>query len=112
MSNKRCPGTKIRVRSGSKSHIARSVIIFAVTGVAFGLISCYGEHGTHHNQTTLIIAIVGGAVVAVGNYLPSRARQAGRDPIYNAGRALRDRHEDQLGQGGRPLSPGEAPNVG
>jgi hypothetical protein len=96
--------------SGSRwSQIVRTVGIFVLVGVVAGVIDYFAVPGSHRGNLTY--AIIAGAVVAGFGYFRSRARRAGRDPVYNAGRQLRHQHEDQLGEGGRPLSPGEAPRV-
>ena len=92
------------------SHIAQSVLALVVVAVAAGAIF-YFSPGSRHHGVSLTVAIVIGVVVGLGNYLRIRMTWAGRNPIHNAGRQLRTLHEDQLGEGGRPLDPGEAPRV-
>jgi|ERR1700761_422825 len=99
------------MKSGSRwSHLALSVLVFVVVAVAAGAIFYFGP-GSHHHGGSLTVAIVIGLVAGAGNYVKIRARRAGHDPAYNAGRRLRDVLDDQRGQGGRPLRPGEAPRV-
>src|SRR6201989_2138130 len=90
------------MRSGSRwSHVVRTVVIFVLVGVVAGAIVYFAVPGSHTGNLTY--AIIVGAVVAGFSYFRYRARQTGR--------ALRDLHEDQLGQGGRPLPPGQGPIV-
>ena len=112
MCNKRGWGTKSHMESGSsRSQVARTAIVCVLIGAVCGVFEYFLVPGHNQHVGHLTYAIIAGTVIAGFSFYRIRARRAGRDPIYNVGRELRHQRQDQLGEGGRPLDPGEEPQV-